>query len=67
MLYFKIGCSLVIMALSAVCLLCERDISKGNIGVDLYYAPMLDYIFTAFIIFWAGMFFLDIIQKDIRK
>ncbi|MGM9642741.1 MAG: hypothetical protein ACI3XI_05985 [Eubacteriales bacterium] len=66
-MFFKAGCTLVILALTGIYLLCEREVLKGGIGVELYYAPMLDYILTAFIIFWAGMLFLDIIQKDIRR
>lgn len=66
MIYFKAGCSLVILALTGIYLMCEREVLAGGVGVELYYAPMLDYILTAFIIFWAGMLLLDIIQKDIR-
>ncbi len=65
--FFKSGCSLVILALTGVFLLCERDVLSGSIGVHIYYAPMLEYILTAFMIFWAGMLLLDLVQKDIRR
>ncbi len=65
--FFKGGCSMIILALTGIYLLCERDVIKGSTGVELYYAPMLDYILTAFIIYWAGMFLLDLVQKDIRR
>ncbi len=65
--FFKGGCSLVILALTGIYLLCEKDVMMGSKGVELYYAPMLDYILTAFIIYWAGMLLLDLVQKDIRR
>ena len=63
--FFKFGASLVLLALSGVYLLCEEEVDNGGIGVVLYYAPMLDYILTAFIIFWVGMFIIDITEKEI--
>ena len=63
--FFKFGASLTILALSGIYLLCDEEVAKGGIGVELYYAPMLDYILTTFIIFWVGMFLLDITEKDI--
>ncbi len=65
--FFKGGCSLVILALTGIYLLCERDVMRGAVGVELHYAPMLEYILTAFIIYWAGMFLIDLVQKDIRR
>lgn len=63
--FFKSGTTLVLLALSGIYLLCEDEVTRGGVGVELYYAPMLDYILTAFIIFWAGMFIIDITQKEI--
>ena len=63
--FFKFGASLTILALSGIYLLCDEEVAKGGIGVELYYAPMLDYILTTFIIFWVGMFLLDITEKEI--
>ncbi len=65
--FYKSGCSMVILALTGIYLLCERDVKAGSLGIEVYYAPMLDYILTAFLIFWAGMLLLDTIQKDIRR
>lgn len=63
--FFKFGASLTILALSGIYLLCDEEVARGGIGVELYYAPMLDYILTTFIIFWVGMFILDITEKEI--
>ncbi len=63
--FFKFGTSLVLLVLSGIYLLCEEEVSNGGVGVELYYAPMLDYILTAFIIFWVGMFIIDITEKEI--
>lgn len=63
--FFKFGASLTLLALSGIYLLCEEEVAGGGVGVELYYAPMLDYILTTFLIFWAGMFIIDITQKEI--
>lgn len=63
--FFKFGCTLVLMALAAVYILCDREVSAGGVGVELYYAPMLDYILTALLIFWGGTFLIDIAEKEI--
>ena len=63
--FYKFGASLTLLALSGIYLLCDEEVAKGGIGVELYYAPMLDYILTTFIIFWVGMFILDITEKEI--
>jgi hypothetical protein len=44
--------------------MCCNDAQRGSIGLELYYAPMLEYILTAFIIFWGGMLLLDIAEKE---
>ena len=62
--FYKSGSSIVILALTGIYLLCENDVRAGGVGVELYYAPMLDYILTAFLIFWAGMFILDLAEKE---
>lgn len=63
--FFKFGASLTLLALSGIYLLCDEEVARGGIGVELYYAPMLDYILTTFMIFWVGMFLLDITEKEI--
>ena len=63
--FFKFGTSLILLALSGIYFLCEEDISRGSVGVEIYYAPMLDYILTTFMIFWVGMFIIDITQREI--
>ena len=65
--FFKFGVSLVILALSGIYYMCEAEVNSGGTGVELYYAPMLEYIFTTFIIFWAGTLLLDLVDKDARK
>lgn len=62
--FFKFGCTLVLMALAGVYILCEQEVSAEGVGVELYYAPMLDYILTALLIFWAGMFLIDLAEKE---
>ncbi len=63
--FFKAGTSLVILALTGLYLLCEAEAAMGGIGIALYYAPMLEYILTAFLIFWGGTFIIDIAEKEI--
>lgn len=63
--FFKFGTTLVLLALTGIYLLCEREVEVGGVGVELFYTPMLDYILSSFIIFWAGMFILDLTQKEI--
>ena len=63
--FYKFGATLTLLALSGIYLLCEDEVARGGIGVELYYAPMLDYILTTFVIFWVGMFILDITEKEI--
>lgn len=63
---YKSGCSLVILTLMGIYLLCESEVMSGGIGVELYYAPMLDYILTTFVIFWAGMFILDLVERSAK-
>lgn len=67
MVFFKTGCSIVISALTGVLFLCYKDVRAGGVGVELYYAPMLDYILTTFIIFWVGMLLLDLVEKEIKN
>ena len=63
-IFFKCGCTAVICALCALCSMCYDEFSRGGVGMALYYAPMLEYILTAFIIFWGGMFLLDLAEKE---
>lgn len=63
--FFKFGTTVVLLALCGIYLLCEEEVAVGSIGVALYYAPMLDYILTAFMIFCAGTFVIDLTQKGI--
>ncbi len=65
--FYKAGSSLVILALTGIYLLCETEVCSGGIGVEIYYAPMLDYILTTFLIFWAGMFLLDLVERDAKE
>jgi hypothetical protein len=44
--------------------MCYEDALKGGVGMELYYAPMLEYVMTTFIIFWGGMFLLDLAEKE---
>lgn len=62
--FYKFGASLVILALSGIYYLCEAEVIKGGVGVELYYAPMLDYILTTYIIFWAGTLLLDLLSRE---
>lgn len=64
--FFKAGCSIVIAALVGIYLLCYGEVRAGSVGVELYYAPMLDYILTTFIIFWVGMLLLDLVEREIK-
>ena len=64
LLYFRFGCTVVICALCALCSMCYEDSLKGGSGLELYYAPMLEYVMTTFIIFWGGMFLLDLAEKE---
>lgn len=64
-MFFKFGSSLVLLALCGIYMLCEQKVALGSVGVELYYAPMLDYILTAFLIFWGGTFLIDIAEKEI--
>ena len=61
--FYKFGTSLVILVLSGIYYLCEADVNTGGTGVELYYAPMLDYVLTAYIIFWAGTLLLDLLES----
>jgi hypothetical protein len=63
--FYKFGVSITILALSGIYMLCESEVERGGVGVELYYAPMLDYIFATFTIFWAGMFIIDLTEKEI--
>lgn len=63
--FFKFGSTLVLMALAGIYIMCEREVSAGSVGVEYYYDPMLDYILTAFLIFWGGTFLIDIAEKEI--
>lgn len=63
--FFKFGASITLLALSGIYLLCEEEVARGGVGVELYYAPMIDYILTTLLIFWAGMFIIDITEKEI--
>ncbi len=62
--FYKFGTSLVILVLSGIYYLCEADVNTGSTGVELYYAPMLDYVLTAYIIFWAGTLLLDLLERE---
>ncbi len=63
--FFKFGASLTLLALSSIYILCEDEVAHGSVGVKIYYAPMLDYILTTLLIFWVGMFIIDITEKEI--
>lgn len=65
MTFFKVGATVVLAALCAICALCHDEAAIGGVGLELYYAPMLDYILTAFLIFWGGMFLLDLAEKEL--
>ena len=62
--FYKFGASIVILTLCAIYYLCEADVNAGCIGVELYYAPMLDYILTTYLIFWAGTLLLDLLARE---
>lgn len=64
---YKGGSTLVILALAGIYFLCESEVSAGGVGVEFYYAPMLDCILMTFIIFWAGTLLLDLVDKDAQK
>ena len=64
LLFFRIGCTIVICSLCRLCTMCYEEATKGSVGMALYYAPMLEYIMTTFIIFWGGMFLLDLAEKE---
>ena len=64
MIFFKSGCTAVIGALCGLCAMCYDEAARGGIGMELYYAPMLEYILATFIIFWGGMFLLDLAEKE---
>ena len=64
MIFFKIGCTTVIFALCGLCAMCYDEAIRGGVGMEIYYAPMLEYILTTFIIFWGGMFLLDLAEKE---
>ena len=64
---YKLGGTITIAALCGIYLLCERDVAAGGVGVELFYAPMLDYIYTTFIIFWGGMLLFDLLERDTEK
>lgn len=63
-LFFKFGSTLVLMALAGIYIMCEREVSAGGVGVELYYAPMVEYILMTFLIFWGGTFLIDITAKE---
>lgn len=62
--FFRIGCTAVIGALCGLCAMCYDEASRGSVGMEIYFAPMLEYVLTAFIIFWGGMFLLDLAEKE---
>ena len=64
MAFYKFGSSIVILALCGIYYLCEADATAGSLGLELYYAPMLDYILTTYIIFWAGTLLLDLLSRE---
>ncbi len=64
MMFFRCGCTAVICALCGLCAMCYDEARRGGVGMAIYYAPMLDYVLTAFIIFWGGMFLLDLAEKE---
>ena len=64
MAFYKLGASIVILALCGVYFLCEADAQTGSIGLELYYTPMLEYILTTYIIFWAGTLLLDLLSRE---
>lgn len=65
--FYKFGASLVILALCGIYYLCEAEVNIGSTGVELYYAPMLDYILTTYIIFWAGTLLLDLLARERKE
>ena len=62
--FFKLGTTVVIAALCGLCSMCYDEAARGRTGMVLYFAPMLEYVLSAFIIFWGGMFILDIAEKE---
>ena len=67
MLLYRIGSSIVIAALCGIYCLCRADLASGSRGVELYYAPMLDYILTTFVIFWAGTLLFDLLERELKR
>lgn len=63
--FYKFGLSIVILALAGIYFLCEEDALNGSVGLEIYYAPMLDYILTTLCIFWAGTLLIDLTEKEI--
>jgi hypothetical protein len=61
---YQLGASIVITALCGIYYICEAEIYSGSRGVELYYAPMLDYIFATFLIFWVGMLLYDLLERE---
>lgn len=64
MTFFKLGATVVIGALCGICAMCYDEAALGSTGMELYYAPMLEYVLASFIIFWGGTLLLDIAEKE---
>ena len=62
--FFRIGCTAVIGVLCTLCVMCYDEANRGSVGMEIYFSPMLEYVLTAFIIFWGGMFILDLAEKE---
>lgn len=63
MLIFRLGASVVCLALAALSFLVERACSTDPVGAFFYYSPMVEYIVMSLLIVFAGTLAFDAAER----
>ncbi len=63
MLMFKLGASVVCLALAAIIYLANEAAKQDPLGALSYYAPMVEYIVMTLLIVFVGMLAFDTAEK----
>lgn len=66
-LLYRLGTSFTVIFLTVFLFHLQEDAAIYVDGLSLYYSPMLEYIYSSFLIYFVGMLLLDMAEKATRK
>ena len=67
MLIFRLGASVVCLALAALIYLAEKAAEADPVGAFFYYSPMVEYIIMTLLIVFVGTLLFDTAERYYEK